>query len=161
MKLIRKDFNKVLLYLIIVPLILLSLATIYYQTELRRISAENQKNKEKLEGLTGELILERQNRTITTELKSEKDREILERLYDELKTENEELKKQNEALKSQLYPAKAAASDENGSINKFYRQFNQIQNSLIDISQQVSRLSVMAKEACEKLKSSGIKDEKC
>ena len=95
----KKDINKVLLFLIIVPLILFAISTNYYENKIKNISDEYNKNQVLLKA-TGNAILQSNE----TNLKEtfQKDKEFLEKRYFDLKTENEVLRNDKEKLQTEL-----------------------------------------------------------
>jgi len=74
---IKKDVNKALLFLIIAPLILFVWFSTYYDNKLKNITIEYDKSREKLQELTGEVILEKFNETVQLKESFQKDKESL------------------------------------------------------------------------------------
>ena len=131
---IKKDVNKALLLLVLVPLLLFAWFSDYYYSNLKNITVEL--NKTQISG----------NAAIGSSL--QKDREVLEKGYSELRSENELLRKENEKLKSESEASKS-------NFDKLYARFLEIQESLIKANDDLSRLSAKNKELCQRLKEKG------
>lgn len=133
-KVFKKDVNKVLLLLVLVPLILFVWFSNYYYTSLQNITAEFNETK-----AAGNII---QSDSF------QKDREVLDKSYSELRNENDALRKENERLKSQL-------DRKSADFSIIQDRYVDIQSSLINANDDLSRLSAKNKELCQNLKEKG------
>ncbi|MBI3035436.1 hypothetical protein HYY71_03865 [Candidatus Woesearchaeota archaeon] len=158
---IKKDVNKVLLFLIIAPLILFAWFSTYYDNKLNNITIGYDKSREKLQELTGKVVLEKFNETVQQKESFQKDKESLEKRYYDLKTENEELKTGKDKLHAELNSVKSELESQKANFNALQSQFQQVQNSLIAANEQISGLIARINELCSKLKNTGGSNEKC
>ena len=158
---IKKDVNKVLLFLIIVPLLLFAWFSVYYQSTLKNISLEYNKSREKLEETTGKIVLEQLNETLKSKETALQDKEALEKGYYDLKVENEDLKLQKESLETELNSVKSELQDTKNKFNIIQTRFQEVQNGLSKAYDDMSILRARIKELCSKLEAAGSSDEKC
>ena len=104
---------------------------------------------------TGKAVLDNVNETIHLKEIFQKDKEVLEKQYSDLRIENEELKREKEKLQTEFNSAKSALEDIKAKFNTLQTQFQQVQNSLIKANEQISTLIARNQELCRKL------EEKC
>ena len=158
--------NKTLLFLVLVPLILFAGFSAYYQETLKNISTEYGQNREQLEKVTGELILEetKANESLQVKETVQKDKEVLEKGFNELKNENLVLKKEKSSLeqelisvKSELQKTKSEVQEEKEKFNLLKLRFDAVEKGLIKANEEISRLIARIKELC----SSGCSDDQC
>lgn len=161
MVVIKKDINKILLFLTIVPILLFLSFSIYYENKLKNISIEYNKSQEKLKETAGNAVLEISNETFQLKESFQKDKEFFEEKYNNLNSENEELKRQRDMLQSQLNSMKSELEDINDKFNILQSRFQEVQNTLIKANEQISSLTARVNELCRKLKEAGGDDEKC
>ena len=147
--------------LIIVLVLIFAWSTAYYDNALKNASMQYNKNLEKLQEATGNVIVEKVNETIQLKDNYQKDKEALEKGYFDLKTENEELKAEKDKLQTELNSVKGDLEIQKSRFDILYNQFQQVQNSLISANEQISKLAARINELCSKLKASGGTDEKC
>jgi len=166
LKFLKKDMNKILLLLVLVPLLLFAGFSAYYQGTLKNISTEYSKNTEQLEKITARLVSEETKSNETLQLKEtvQKDKETLEGNYNEIKNENQALKKEKAALEQDLISTKSELSKTESELQTKKSEFDilkgkfqQIQNSLIEANDQISRLISRVSELC----SSECSDDEC
>lgn len=153
---IKKDVNKVLLFLVIIPIILFISFSTYYENKLKNITIEHNKSKK----VTGKAVFEQANETMQLKETFQRDKEFFENKYSELNTENENLKTEKDRLQSGLNSAKSELENLNDKFSRLQSQFQQVQNSLIHTNEQISRLLAKNNELCNKLKSKDS-SEKC
>lgn len=157
-KYLKKDVNKILLFITLIPIILFIALDVHYENSVKNINNEYNK---KLEEITGKIVLERLNETAQLKETNAKAKGMLEERYSDLKSENEGLVKQKDKLQIESDSLKGQLQSQNTKFNKLQSDFNQIQNSLIEANEAISRLTARANELCRKLKEAGGSDEKC
>jgi len=163
LKFLKKDVNLKLIFSIIVLLLLFTGFSVYYQKNLQNIKKEYNEKKEELESITAKLVSEeaKANEISQIKEKAQKDREYLEKGFNELKNENEVLEKELSSAKSELERAKAELQDKTNKLNLLQERFNHVEQSLIKANGEISRLAARANELCEKLETAGGSDEGC
>ncbi|MBS3114672.1 hypothetical protein J4448_06230 [Candidatus Woesearchaeota archaeon] len=119
------------------------------------------KNLEKLQESTGNVVVEKVNETIQLKETYQKDKEFFEQKYYDLNTENEELKREKERLQSELNSLKGELENQKSRFDTLQAHFQQVQNSLMADNEQISKLIARTNELCKKLKEAGGNDEKC
>jgi len=138
----------------------------YYQGTLKNISTEYDKNSEQLEKITARLVSEeaRSNETLQLKETVQRDKEALEGNYNEIKNENQVLKKEKTALeqeisstKSELSKTESELQTKKSEFDILKGKFQQVQNSLIEANDEISRLITRVRELC----SSGCSDDEC
>ena len=156
MVIIKKDVNKMLLFLVLIPIVLFISFSAYYDNKLKNITAEYDKGI--LKEATGNIVLEL-NETIQSKEIALKAKESLEQKYSELQSENEGLKSERDKMQTELNSVKSEL--EQIKFSKLQEQFQQVQDSLIKANGEISRLIARTNELCRKLEENGGNDEKC
>ena len=136
-------------------------STTYYENTLKNVSMQYNKNLEKLQESTGNVVVEKVNETIQLKETYQKDKEFFEQKYYDLNTENEELKREKERLQSELNSLKGELENQKSRFDTLQAHFQQVQNSLMADNEQISKLIARTNELCKKLKEAGGNDEKC
>ena len=144
-----------LLLLIIALVLIFSWSTAYYENALKNVSMQYNKNMEKLQEATGNVIVEKANETIQLKETYEKDKEFFEQKYYDLSIENEELKREKEGMQAELNSVKSELEDAKNKFDILQSHFQQVQNSLIKANEQISSLIYRNQELCRKLKEKG------
>ncbi|MBI1936167.1 hypothetical protein HYS31_07025 [Candidatus Woesearchaeota archaeon] len=151
----KKDVNKVLLFLLVVPLVLYAILSAYYESRLKDIEMKY------MENAAGNVVFSRINETIKSNAALKSDKESLERGYYELKSSNEELNNKNQKLLSEANSLKSEIESLKDKFDTLLERFQQVQNALISANDKNAKLSGKVSELCAKLKEAGGKDEKC
>ena len=157
MKLIKRDIDKRLLFLVIVLLVLSTSVIIYYELTLRNLKSRYNKSQEIFGGLTADAILEEFNKTSSIKEMVEKYRENVERKYDELNTINKNLRNEIENLQAELRLVKSQIEYQKAKDISPTEQFRLYQNK----NEEISKLKEKIKELCSKLQSANISDIDC
>lgn len=118
------------------PLILFVWFSNYYYTSLKNITVEYNKT-----NAAGNVVA-------IESYSFQKDKEILEKSYSELRSDNDALRKENERLKSESETSRS-------NFEKIYSRFQEVQNALIKANDDLSRLSAKNRELCQRLKEKG------
>lgn len=139
MAVIKKDVNKVLLFLLIVPIVLFISFSTYYDNKLKNLAIESDK-------ITGRVSL--------AEANSSKE-EFLEEKYAYLSLESEDLKQDRLKMESELALTKSELQNLNDKFSRLQQQFQYIQESLVNANEQISKLIAKNNELCRKLKEKG------
>ena len=144
-----------MLLLIIIFFLLFAWHSAYYESTLKNISTQYNKNVKQLQESTGKVVLDNVNVTIQLKETFQKDKEFFEKRYYDLNTENEELKGEKEKLQSELNSVKSELDNQKSRFDILYNQFQQVQNSLIKANEQISSLIARNQELCRKLEEKG------
>ena len=163
MKFLKKDINLKLAFLIIVLLLLFAGFSVYYQKNLDKINQEYKEKREELDKITAKLVSEEAKALEISQIKenAQKDKEVLEKGFNELKNENEVFKNGLSTAKYELEKTKAELQDKTDKFNLLQERFNQVEQSLVKANEEISRLTTRANELCEKLEAAGSSDEEC
>lgn len=161
MVLIKKDVNRILLFLVILPIILFSGFSIYYYNQLQNISTEFNKSKEMLLSTAGQAVRESYNETIQLKESFQKDREALEKGYSDLNAENQQLAINNEKLKAELDSTKSELEDYKSKFGILEQRFKELQENLIKANEELGKLKSRVRILCKKLEEAGSSDESC
>ncbi len=151
----KKDVNRILLFLTIIPIFLYIIFSIHYQNRLNEISFEYNEKLKKFEEATGNAILEQKNKTYVITETALKDKEALEVIYSGLKVENQNLANEKERLENELNSLESQLNDRNTKFDLLQAQFRQVQNSLIKSNEEISGLMAKNRQLCGSVKASG------
>ena len=79
----------------------------------------------------------------------------MERIYSDLKIENQKLANEKERLENELNMLKSQLGGRNAKFDLLQLQFQQVQGRLIKSNEEISRLISKNKQLCEKVKAAG------
>ena len=130
--------------LISVLFILLAVSTAYYQNKVQKVVNEYQQKSQSLEEIAGNMIKE--SETVQIKQTVDKDKEILESGYTELKLENQNLKEEKAELQAELNTAKSDLEQEKSNFNILTERYNQIQERLISNNEQMISMKIRIDE---------------
>ena len=132
--------------LISVLFILLAVSTAYYQNKVQKVVNEYQQKSQSLEEIAGNMIKEKESETVQIKQTVDKDKEILESGYTELKLENQNLKEEKAELQAELNTAKSDLEQEKSNFNILTERYNQIQERLISNNEQMISMKIKIDE---------------
>lgn len=142
---IKRDVNRTLLFLVLVPIILFISFSTYYDNKLKNLSVESDKSREIL--ATGQAVFAEANYSLKEDFFEER--------YSSLDSENEGLKQDRLKMEQELALTKSELQNLNDKFSRIQQQFQQVQNSLIQANEQISSLIFKNHELCRKLKEKG------
>jgi len=132
--------------LISVLFILLAVSTVYYQNKVQKVVNEYQQKSQSLEEIAGNMIKEKESETVQIKQTVDKDKEILESGYTELKLENQNLKEEKAELQAELNTAKSDLEQEKNNFKVLNERYNQIQERLISNNEQMISMKIRIDE---------------
>lgn len=143
--------------MIIFFLILFISFTVYYESELRSLSAKKGQNDRQLEEVTAQFIVEKLNSTERLNKLALIGKEFLEEKYSDLVVRYESLKKENSGLQEELTLVKSELEYQKVKIDGPVAQFRLIQ----DKNEQIRQLKEKVDALCQNLKENNISGEGC
>lgn len=154
---IKRDFDKRLLFLVCVLLVLLALLIAYHEITYSSLMSKYNKNQEIFGGLTADAILEEFNKTSSMKETAKNYRDYLEKRYSDLAAQNEKLLYKIESLKGELVIVKSQQEYQKVRDGGPVEQFRLIQEK----NTEINRLKEEIREMCLKLSYLNITERKC
>ena len=163
MAFLKKDMNLKLVFLILALVVAIAIFSTFYQTKLKDISTEYENKTEALEKITAKAVSEEAKVQEISQIseKVQKDKGAIEKSYTELKNENEALKTDKNNLQEELAKTKSELQDKIDKFNLLQNRFNQVEESLIEANDEISRLAAKIRNLCKQLQESGRSGEGC
>jgi chromosome segregation ATPase len=160
---LKKDVNLKLISIILVLVIAITAFTILYDNRLENILTGYKNKAELLEAITAKAVSQEAEAYEISQSKEtiQKDKEALEKNYNTINNENRALKKGLETLKTELQKTKSELTDKTEKFNLLQKRFYQVEGSLINANEELSRLSVKVNSLCDALESAGGDYEGC
>ena len=155
MRFLTKDVNRGLLVVLTFFLIVFVIFTVYYGTKFRNII--NEKNNEKANMVTAELVLEKLNRSDQLKEIAIIDKAVLEEKYIDLVALNDNIKKEKAALQEEVILLKSEMEYQQAKLEGPVAQFRLIQ----DKNQEIKNLNEKIRLLCSKLKNYNDSAEGC
>ena len=155
--------NHELLFIIIILVIGFAAFTAIYQNNIEGISSEYENKSKELEKITARLISEeaRMQEISRLQEKAQEDKEAIEGGFNDFRDENEKLQKDLASIRIELENTKSELQDKTNKFNLLQMRFDQVEDSLVQANNDISKLSERVNELCDNLESAGGSDEDC
>lgn len=157
MHFLKKDVNRRLLALIIFFLVIFIGFTVYYETTLRYVLAEKNRNEQLFGEFAGRAIMENLNNSNRVKELALMDKAVLDDKYTELQAQYDILKQDNSALTEQIVVLNSQLEYNKVKSDGPVAQFRLIQEK----NEQLLALKEKLSALCTKLESANISDKTC
>jgi len=160
---LKKDMDFKLILMILALIIAFASFSSIYEHRLRSMSTEYENKSQELEKITARLISEEAKMQEISRLqeKAQEDKEAIEGGFNNFRDENEKLQKDLASIRIELENTKSELQDKTNKFNLLQMRFDQVEGSLVQANNDISKLSARVNELCEKLESAGGSDEDC
>ncbi|HLG23830.1 MAG TPA: hypothetical protein VI564_02765 [Candidatus Nanoarchaeia archaeon] len=190
-KILKKDVNRVLLFLVVVVIFQFAAFTVYYYKNLTSIQSKYEQKENDLRDVTGNAVMQKENETLTAIRSAQQGQKAYEeKLYElsalsgRFRDENEELKSRLENITGQLEEKNleifslgkksqsTTASNENLIMEKelkrkndeldvLRQQYDEILVRIIDANFEINEKSMVIGELCQELKNMNKSNDNC
>ena len=160
---LKRDVNIKLVLIIVVLVAAIAVFSAFYQTKFKNISIDYENKTKQLEKITAKAVF---GETKSFELAQQqdnikKDKEALEQNYKSIDTENRGLKNELASTAAELAITKSQLSEARAKFDILQGRFNEVDQSLVNANDDISRLSFRVKELCKELENAGGSDGEC